>query len=159
MSFTFLVKRPKQFYMKGDKRIARELALKILYQIEFQSFPEDRKLTPLLEDFFDKETYSQTQRNFCKEILRGLRDHKEAIDQKIKAHSKNWDIKRMSLVDVSIMRIAVFEMLYKEDVPAKAALNEALELAKTFSDGKSPSFINGILDQVLKDLASSRKDD
>ena len=145
--------------MKGDKRIARELALKILYQTEFQSFPGDRELTPLLENFFEQETYSQTQKDFCTELLKGLRDHKEVIDQKIKAHSKNWDIKRMSLVDLNIIRIAVFEMLHKEDMPAKAALNEALELAKTFSDGNSPSFINGILDQVLKDLASSEKGD
>ena len=144
--------------MKGDRRAARELVLKVLYQTEFQSFPEDRALKPLLENFFEGETYSQTQKDFCTELLKGLRDHKEVIDQKIKAHSKNWDIKRMSLVDLNIMRIAVFEMFYKRDIPAKAALNEALELAKTFSDGKSPSFINGILDQVLKDLASSDED-
>ena len=145
--------------MKGGRRTARELALKILYQTEFQSFPGDRELKPLLANFFEKEDYSQKQKDFCSEILRGLRDHKEVIDQKIKVHSENWDIKRMSLVDLNIMRIAVFEMLYEKDMPAKAALNEALELAKTFSDGKSPAFINGILDQILKEGVSSEKSD
>ena len=145
--------------MKGGRRTARGLALKILYQTEFQSFPEDRELKPLLESFFEKEDYSQKQKDFCSEILRGLRDHKEVIDQKIRIHSENWDMKRMSLVDLNIMRIAVFEMFYEKDMPARAALNEALELAKTFSGGKSPAFINGILDQILKKGVSSEKSD
>ena len=141
--------------MKGGRRIARELALKILYQTEFQSFAKDKALQPVLEDFFEKGDYSQKEKDFCSEILTGLRDNKEVIDEKIKDYSKNWDIKRMSLVDLNIMRIAVFEMLYEKDVPEKAILNEALELAKTFSGGKSPAFINGILDQILKEVNSS----
>ena len=87
-----------------------------------------------------------------------MRDHKEAIDQKIREYSRNWNIKRMSLVDLNIMRIAVFEMFYEKDVPERVTLNEALELAKTFSGGESPAFINGILDQILKDRISSEKD-
>ena len=144
--------------MKGGRRAGRELALKVLYQTEFQSFPKDKELKPLLEGFFEKEDYSQKHKDFCFEILEGLRSHREAIDQTIEAHSKNWNIKRMSLVDLNIMRIAVFEMLYEKDVPERAILNEALELAKTFSGGKSPAFINGILDQILKDKISSEKD-
>ena len=158
ISFTFLVKRPKSFYMKGGRRIARELALKILYQTEFQTFSKDRALKPLLNDFFEKGNYSQTEKDFCSEILTGLRDYKEIIDEKIKNYSKNWNMKRMSLVDLNIMRIAVFEMFYGKDVPGKAVLNEALEMAKTFSGGKSPSFINGILDQILKEVNSSERD-
>ena len=135
------------------------MALKVLYQTEFQSFPGDRALKPLLEDFFEKGDYSQKQKDFCSEILRGLRDYKEVIDQEIQKHSENWDIKRMSLVDLNIMRIAVFEMLYEKNMPAKAALNEALELAKTFSSGESSAFINGILDQILKNRVSFKRSD
>lgn len=146
-------KRPKPFYMKGGRRTGRELALKILYQTEFQSFPKDKELRLFLEE----EDCAQKHKDFCFEILKGLRNHKEAIDRAIEAHSKKWDIKRMSLVDLNIMRIAVFEMLYEKDVPERAILNEALELAKTFSGGKSPAFINGILDQILKDRISSEE--
>ena len=138
--------------MKRDRRTGRELALKVLYQREFQSFPKDG-VSRFVESFFEKESsYSQPQKDFCVGILTGLRDHKEAIDKQIKTYSKNWHIDRMSLVDLNIMRIAVFEMLYEPETPAKAALNEALELAKTFSGGNSPAFINGILHQVLKNL-------
>ena len=157
MDFTFLEKRPKPFYMKGGRRTGRELALKILYQTEFQSLPKDKELRSFLEGFFEEEDYSQKHKDFCFEILKGLRNHKEAIDQTIKAHSQKWDIKRMSLVDLNIMRIAVFEMLYEKDVPERVILNEALELAKTFSGRRSPAFINGILDQILKDRISSEK--
>ncbi|MCY4512792.1 MAG: transcription antitermination factor NusB [Bdellovibrionales bacterium] len=145
--------------MKGGRRTARELALKILYQTEFQSFSQSKALKPFLENFFEKGNYSQKEKDFCSEILVGLRDNKEVIDEKIKDYSKNWDMKRMSLVDLNIMRIAVFEMICKKDVPGKAVINEALELAKTFSGGKSPAFINGILDQVLKEVNSLERSD
>ena len=138
--------------MKRDRRTGRELALKVLYQKEFQSFPKDGELSRFVESFFERESYSQKQKEFCVGILTGLRDHKEAVDKQIKTYSKNWHIDRMSLVDLNIMRIAVFEMLYEPETPAKSALNEALELAKTFSGENSPAFINGILHQVLKNL-------
>ena len=136
--------------MKNSRRKAREVALKILYQREFQSPPAEKDLDKWLLSFFEEKPPSKEQKSFIKEILRGLESNKDAIDEEIKTNSKNWKINRMALVDLSILRIAIFEMLFKPDIPPKVSLNEALELAKIYGDKGSGPFINGILDQVLK---------
>ena len=83
-------------------------------------------------------------------MLTDIQKHKKEIDEIIKKYTQHWKPERIALVDLNIMRLAVFEILFCPDIPDKAALNEALELAKQFGEKNSVSFVNGILDQILK---------
>ena len=134
--------------MKTDRRISRELALKALYQNEFQEIPLD--VTEFLENFLESKNCSKEQKQFAGELLKGLKKNQNFIDDHIKSYSINWPIQKMPLVDLNIIRIAVYEMLYRPDIPSKASLNEALELSKSFGSENSVEFVNGILDKVLK---------
>jgi N utilization substance protein B len=89
---------------------------------------------------------------FAQTLLEGVLRHREALDVLIQQHSKNWRLNRMSLVDRNILRIGVFELSYCPDIPGKVAINEAIELAKKFSTDDAVSFINGVLDAVLKEI-------
>ena len=120
--------------------------MKILYRDEFHFRLLDKK--ELNEEFLKK--LNKTDRQFVLDSLKEIQNHKKNIDEVIKKHSKNWKKERISLVDLNIMRLAIFEILFCPQIPDKSALNEALELAKKFGEKKSPGFINGILNQVLK---------
>lgn len=89
---------------------------------------------------------------FAQTLLEGVLRHRKALDVLIQQHSKNWRLNRMSLVDRNILRIGVFELSYCPDIPGKVAINEAIELAKKFSTDDAVSFINGVLDAVLKEM-------
>ena len=129
-----------------SRRRSRQLILQILYRDEFHSDSAKKNV-----DFFIKhKNLSETDSRFVFEILEGIQKHKTDIDETIKKYSVNWRQERISLVDLNVMRIAVFEILFYPDVPDKVAVNEALELAKNFGEKKSVSFVNGILDQILK---------
>lgn len=89
---------------------------------------------------------------FAQTLLEGVLCHRDSLDVLIQQHSKNWRLNRMSLVDRNILRIGVFELSYCPDIPGKVAINEAIELAKKFSTDDAVSFINGVLDAVLKEM-------
>lgn len=90
--------------------------------------------------------------DFAEEILRGVRENRVEIDQLISEKSRNWTISRMARVDLSILRMAIFELLYRSDIPRNVTINEAIEVAKKFGTEDSPAFINGILDEVAAGL-------
>ena len=79
-------------------------------------------------------------------------EHRDAIDEHIKLHAKNWDFHRIAAVDRNIMRLAIFEMLHREDIPPVVSINEAVDIAKKFSTEDSGKFVNGILDKVRSQL-------
>ena len=135
-----------------NRRKSRELALKILFQNEFQMPMTKADIKTLIQKSPQLYRHREDQINFSLEILEGLQTHQKEVDEQIKENSLNWKTERMSLVDLNIMRIAVFEILYKPDIPKKVSLNEALELSKIFGGKESPAFINGILDQVEKKI-------
>lgn len=89
---------------------------------------------------------------FAQTLLEGVLRHGQVLDALIQQHAKNWRLNRMSLVDRNILRIGVFELSYRPDIPGKVAINEAIELAKKFSTDDAVSFINGVLDAVLKEM-------
>ena len=129
-----------------SRRRSRTAVFQILYKNEFQidSFNEIPDKSLFLKKFNDTDT------GFVKSYLTGIKKHKPCLDETISRHSKNWKIDRMSLIDLNIMRLAVFEILFCPEIPDKVALNEALELAKQFGEKESSHFINGILDQIIK---------
>jgi N utilization substance protein B len=85
-------------------------------------------------------------------LIRGVLEHRNAIDEKIKGHAKNWEFHRIAAVDRNIMRLAIYEMLHREDIPPVVSINEAVDIAKRFSTQDSGKFVNGILDKIRSEL-------
>ncbi len=91
-------------------------------------------------------------REFAQPLIEGMISHLPEIDERIRRYSENFDFNRISAVDRNVMRLAIYEMLYRDDIPPVVSINEAIELAKTFGGAESGRFVNGILDRVRKDL-------
>lgn len=128
----------------GLRREARELALQMLYAQDTLK----GNLRETLRGFRDGVEAAEQVRSFAEKLVQGVQEHREQIDEAIRARSKNWALSRMPRVDLSIMRIAAFELLYRADIPKKVTINEAIEIAKKFGDKESPAFVNGILDEM-----------
>ena len=91
-------------------------------------------------------------RAYSREVVAGVWENKAALDRLIRRSSKNWRVERMSRVDLNILRIAIYEVLYRKDVPPKVSIDEAVELGKRYGTEESGAFINGILDHIYKEL-------
>ena len=129
--------------MRG-RRKAREIALQVLYGLNFV----DIDVQKALDLFWGNFVAPKTAKEFAAFLVQGTCEHKEELDKLIADCSDNWSLGRMSKVDINILRLAVFEFLYCEDIPPKVTLNEAVDLGKTFGSENSGSFINGILDAL-----------
>lgn len=124
---------------------AREYALQILYQIELRGDPEDE----VLRNFWQDQPAEEEVRSFADKLVRGTSRHLRTIDEIISRHAENWDLKRMAAVDRNIMRQATYELLYLAgEIPPKVAINEAVTIAKKYSQEESGKFVNGILDKI-----------
>ncbi len=91
-------------------------------------------------------------RLFSEPLIKGVLEHRDAIDEHIKKHAKNWDFHRLAAVDRNIMRVAIYEMLHRQDIPPVVSINEAVDIAKKFSTEDSGKFVNGILDKVRGEI-------
>ena len=128
------------------RRKSRELVLQALYQSEIIQEDTVHSLPQLSDDFSPDERKDE----FAERIVAGVREHKHEIDRLIEHYSENWRLDRMPIIDRSILRMAIYELLYCEEIPPKVTLNEAIDLGKRYGAEDSGSFINGILDQVRK---------
>ena len=150
----------------GIRHEAREWALQFLFQSEFN---RDESVDEGFKLFWDRQNEDvgapspghpagkddrqrAKARTFAEELARGVIDHHKEIDPLIAKYAENWEIDRMGTVDRNAMRIAVFEMLYRDDIPPVVSINEAVELAKAYSSSESGKFVNGILDRIRKGL-------
>ncbi|HCC55456.1 MAG TPA: transcription antitermination factor NusB [Desulfobulbaceae bacterium] len=132
----------------GNRRKARELALNALFQGEMTATPAVENFPLLCENFeINKKAIP-----YGRELVYGITDKWQEIDAKIAESAKNWRVSRMSVLDRNIIRLAAYEMMFKEDVPPRVAIDEAIELAKRYCGEDSPAFINGILDSILKNI-------
>ena len=129
--------------MRG-RRKAREIALQVLYSLNFVEIDAQ----DALDLFWGNFAAPQAAKEFAAFLVQGTFEHKDELDKLIAGCSDNWSLGRMSRVDVNILRLAVFEFLYCDDIPPKVTLNEAVDLGKTFGSENSGSFINGILDAL-----------
>jgi len=129
--------------MRG-RRKAREIALQVLYSLNFVNIDVDKAL----DLFWGNFAAPRAAKDFAASLVHGTWRHKEELDKLIAGCSDNWSLGRMSKVDISILRMASFEFLYCEDIPPKVTINEAIDLGKTFGSENSGSFINGILDAI-----------
>jgi N utilization substance protein B len=131
----------------GPRHQARELALKVLFQLENR--PDD-ELQHVLDYHAKDEAVPPSVAQFAAELVRGVHDHSEQLDQLIQEYSRNWRLEQMGRVDRIVLRIAIYEITIARNVPVKAAINESIELAKTFSGDESGRFVNGILGRVAE---------
>lgn len=128
----------------GKRHQARELALKVLFQLEGTG--DDAEETLVYHAFENGAPEDVT--TFARQLVRGVLDHQERLDAILSEASENWKLGQMAKVERIILRIAVYEIAIDRKVPTKAAINESIELAKTFSGDEAGRFVNGILGRV-----------
>jgi N utilization substance protein B len=128
----------------GVRREGRELALQILYALDLNPI----KMEETLQLFRENSRSVEHVRTFAEELAAGVAANRDEIDKLIAGTSKNWAISRMAKVDLNILRLAVFEIVFRIDIPRNVTINEAIEVAKKFGTEDSPAFINGILDEI-----------
>ncbi len=158
----------------GKRREARERAVQFLFQHDLNP-PEN--LDAALAEFWDSQraaaiaaekgglatwgeeaelpppTPQETAlRTFAEPLIRGAIEHRVAIDDQIKKYAANWELHRIAAVDRSILRLAIYEMLYRDDIPPIVSINEAVDIAKKFSTQDSGKFVNGLLDKIKGEL-------
>jgi N utilization substance protein B len=131
----------------GNRHRAREYALQILFQFDFN----DGEPRRLMEAFWRDLRVPDEIVRFCEERVEGVLAHREELDAMIAAASENWRLDRMTGVDRNVLRIALFEVLYCPDVPKNVIINEAVEIGKRFGTEDSGAFINGILDRIASE--------
>jgi transcription antitermination factor NusB len=135
----------------GERRRARELAVQVLFHLEFT--PDDpSEVFDLVCENFDAR---KSIRDFSKQLVLGVCEKKKTLDKVISEASKNWRIERMARLDRSILRLATFEIMFIEDIPPKVSLDEAVEIGKKFGSDDSGRYINGVLDNIYNTAVKS----
>lgn len=132
--------------MMSPRRQSRIVAIQILYQIELTTAP----VPAVIELFWRSQGTSTELRPFATQLVEGTTTHLALIDDLLRNTSENWKLHRMPVVDLSILRCATYEILYVADIDPATSINEALEIAKSYSTPDSSKFINGILDNIRK---------
>jgi len=137
----------------GKRRRARESTLQILFQLEFNSSqPEEA-----MDQYWEHRDASEEIKTYSRWLVEGILSHQEEIDTLIQSVSKHWRLARMAVVDRNILRLAVFELLYEKNIVPAIVINEAIEIAKKYSNQEAATFVNGLLDAVRKKLESDEK--
>jgi len=130
----------------GLRREARELAVQMLYALDSNS---SAGLRETLQTFREEQgEIAGKVQEFAEELVHGVQAQRGFIDEAIKARSKNWSLSRMPRVDLNVMRLAAYELMFRADIPKKVTINEAIEIVRRFGDKDSPAFVNGILDEI-----------
>lgn len=135
----------------GRRHLARELALKVLFEFESDGGGD---VEHALQYQAEESRADPDTVDFGRTLIHGVLEHQPEIDAKLAAASSNWDLDQMAKVERTLLRIATFEISYMPSVPLKAAINESIELAKTFGGSDSGKFVNGILGRIAADLQS-----
>jgi N utilization substance protein B len=136
----------------GARTTAREAALQMLFAMEATGNDAER----VIYDFWRELPGDAEGREYADQLVRGVQQDLEAIDQRIRAASQNWRLERMARIDRNALRLGAYELQTCADVPRAVILDEAVELAKRFGSDESSKFVNGVLDRIAEDLG--RKD-
>jgi N utilization substance protein B len=132
----------------NGRRETREWIMQFLFQLDFNPEPID----VALKDFWEEKNPSDREKQDAEEVIKGVVQRKDELDERLSQYAKRWTSDRMGSVDRTVMRVALFEMLYREDVPPVVSINEAVHFAKDFSSFQSGRFVNGVLDRIRKEL-------
>ncbi|MCT4621560.1 MAG: transcription antitermination factor NusB [Marinisporobacter sp.] len=128
-----------------NRKLAREMAMKLIFQMDIQNDFSNERINKFLG-----ELPEDNQRDYIRELAECFINNKEEIDNRIEENAKGWKINRIAKVDLTILRVAIGEIYYMEDIPEIVSVNEAVEMAKTFSAEDSSKFINGVLGSILE---------
>mgnify|MGYP006267145369 FL=1 len=137
----------------GQRMKAREHTLRVLFQLEFESSDPEETLA----QYWETRKAPQEIKEYSSWLVKGISSHQKKIDSIIQSVSEHWRISRMALIDRNILRLAVFELLYEEDIAAAIVINEAIEIARKYSGDDAATFVNGILDAIRKKLERGKK--
>ena len=139
----------------GSRRAARELALQALYQVDLLGDGEqDPRSLVLFWEHFDP-TADPEAREFARELVEGVRESLERIDGLIADAAEHWRLPRLSRVDLNLLRLATFELIGRQEIPASVTLNEAVEIARRFGSEESAGFVNGVLDHIARRVGAA----
>ncbi|QQY80616.1 NusB antitermination factor [Keratinibaculum paraultunense] len=128
------------------RKYARESTMKLLYQMEINSdFSEE-----FVEKFFKNNNFDKNEKDYIKHAINTIVDNINLIDSHIEQNIRGWEIHRLAKIDLSILRIAIYEILYRNDIPIEVSINEAVEIAKKYNTMESAKFINGVLGGFIK---------
>jgi N utilization substance protein B len=133
----------------ASRREAREWAVQLLFQLDFNPGDPDQAFSAFWTERTEADPKS---RQFVEELVRGTLEQRAKIDELIQKSTENWHLSRMAGVDRNILRLAVYEMFFRGDIPHAVAINEAVELAKMLGDVRSSRFVNGVLDRARKEM-------
>jgi transcription antitermination protein NusB len=132
----------------GRRREARQAALQYHFWRDLQRGAGPERM----EDFWEFLPVKPRVREFAEPLIDGMNKHLSEIDERIQRYAQNYQVRRISAVDRNVLRLAIYEMLFRDDIPPVVSINEAIELAKKFGGAESGRFVNGILDRVKDDL-------
>lgn len=156
----------------NNRRVARECALKLLFAQRLGDSSDQAEVMRLLSDFWQNFRFADdalgepletadaplpaAARSYAETLVKGVVEYRPVLDKRLREVAKNWSLERMSGVDLSILRICAYELLYLPDVPTRVAINEAIEIAKRYGTKDSPAFVNGLLDKIAQSDRAGR---
>jgi N utilization substance protein B len=137
----------------SNRHLSRTIALQSLYQWDFLGMPKG-KIQEIIA--FNREEFAPKfeDEGFIEELIQGVIDHQKALDETITKFAPNWPLESITVIDRNVLRLGVLELSFHERIPAKVAINEAIELAKGFGGQASGRFVNGVLGAIYKDMVA-----
>ncbi len=138
----------------GARTTAREAALQMLYALEASDEPLER----VIREFWRETPGDAEGRAYADEVVRGVHEGREQLDERIRRASDNWRLERMTRVDRNVLRLGAYELAFRDEVPRAVILDESVELAKRFGTEESGKFVNGVLERVASDLPSRQNE-
>ncbi len=130
-----------------SRKKARDNAFKCIYELEFG---RDEDLNKILKNCYEENDNKPDEMEYIEMVLKGVKENLAEIDSVILSKLKNWSLERIAKIDLAILRLAIYEINYVEDIPEKVSANEAVELAKTYGNNDSKSFVNGVIAKVIE---------
>lgn len=141
----------------SNRHLARTIAMQSLFLWDFNG-KEAADFNSIIKNNFFNFAPNFDDGGFCKNLIKGVMDHLVEIDRYITKYATEWPLEQITIVDRNILRIGVYELVFFEDIPAKVAINEAIEIAKSFGGESSGKFVNGVLGAIYKDMGEKAAD-
>lgn len=132
-----------------NRRTLREKTIQALFQIDMTGVHPEKAVKNVMDAGEDDEPWSEKDRAFLHEMTAGTVEKQEEVDRVVSRYLKGWTLSRLSYVDRAILRLGAYELLYRDDIPGKVSVNEAIEMVKTFSTDESKQYINGVLSNIF----------
>jgi len=130
-----------------SRKKARDNAFKCIYELEFDN---EKNTEKILEFCYEENDSKNDEKKYIELVVNGVKENLDVIDGIILSKLKNWSIERIAKIDLAILRLAIYEIMYVEDIPVKVTANEAVELAKLYGNNDSKSFVNGVIAKVIE---------